>query len=223
MKLSFNENTYEECISIAKKNKKIITELNAINLLDKVELQNCGNNNDLDNFQIFTPKFIVDDMIKAIGEDYISNISHTILEPTSGDGAFTCNIFELRLKKNISDDTKDIFTTLLRCLATIYSIEMDKDLIIKQRNNIYTIAKNFLNSKNVLLKQDEDDFLKILIFLNFIWGETNIKTEIKPLFCEVAYKMPNTGKNTDVSIDFPVWNFDNGKVSLHFEEPEIGC
>ncbi len=223
MKLSFKDNTYRECISIAKKNKKMFSEIKTIDLLDRVELQTCGNNKNFDNFQIFTPKFIVDGMIKAIGEGYVSDFNHTILEPTSGDGAFTCNIFELRLKNNISDDTKDIFTTLLRCLATIYSIEMDKDLIIKQKNNIYTIAKKFLSNKNILLNQDEDDFLKILISLNFIWGETNIKTEIKPLLCEVAYKMPNKGKNADISIDFPVWNFDNGKVSLHFEEPEIGC
>ena len=189
MNLNFKEKTYQECTSLIKKNKKILSELNTIFLLKEVKLSNCGNNRNVDNFQIFTPKFIVDDMIKAIGQDYISDFNHNILEPTSGDGAFTCNIFELRLKKNICKNVSNIFETLLKCLSTIYSIEMDKDLVLKQRNNIYTIAVKFLMKNNVLLNEEKDFVLKFLICSNIIWGETNIRSEITPLICEVAYKM----------------------------------
>ena len=55
--------------------------------------------NDQEGYQIFTPDFIVKDMIKLIGNDNVANINATVLEPTSGDGAFTVRILELRLKK----------------------------------------------------------------------------------------------------------------------------
>lgn len=55
--------------------------------LDKVSFLSHGENDD-NGFQIFTPDFIVDGMMKAIGYSKIEDFSKTILEPTSGDGAF---------------------------------------------------------------------------------------------------------------------------------------
>lgn len=49
-----------------------------------------------DNFQIFTSQKIVADMIKMVGVKEMKNVHTTVLEPTSGDGAFTCAILDLR-------------------------------------------------------------------------------------------------------------------------------
>ena len=54
---------------------------------DSLKLASMGHN-DTEGYQIFTPEFIVKDMCAAIGND-IFDFSKNVLEPTSGDGAFT--------------------------------------------------------------------------------------------------------------------------------------
>lgn len=93
---------------------------------------------DNDNFQVFTPQFIVRDMIKAVGGKIIFDYHYTILEPTSGDGAFVGRILEGRLKKYIKG-SKTYLADSVRSISTIYSIEMDKDLVEKQRNNVFSV------------------------------------------------------------------------------------
>ena len=53
-----------------------------IMLLNKVNLAYGGANVE-ENYQIFTPEFIVRDMINAIGIDEVKNVSKNIFEPTS--------------------------------------------------------------------------------------------------------------------------------------------
>lgn len=123
---------------------------------------------DEEGYQIFTPEFIVNGMVDAIGKKEVLDFTKTILEPTSGDGAFTCRILLMRLKK-----IKDKFAVeALRALSTIYSIEMDEELITRQRNNIYTIIYDYADKKKI---KDEKFFkcLEDIIFSNFIWGMTN--------------------------------------------------
>lgn len=222
MQLEFHKENYDSVLLYLKDNRSLWKELSSIVLLDKVNLKICGDNNNLDNFQIFTPRFVVDDMLKAIGIQNITNNKYTILEPTSGDGAFTCRIFELRLKQNTIKTSQNIFECLLDSLSTIYSIEMDKKLIEEQRNNIYTIAIQFLKKRKRTLSESEDAVLRLLIYSNFLWAETNIYQTPTLLVCDVAYKMPEAEKKEYLSIQFPVWNFAENKVSLHYELPEVG-
>lgn len=168
------------------------------------------------------PRFIVDDMLKAIGLENITNCDYRILEPTSGDGAFTCRILELRLEKIDSGDPKEIFKETLVSLSTIYSIELDGKLIKEQRNNIYTIVLDFLDKKGICLSECEDALLRLVIFSNFIWAETNISSLPTLIICDVAYEMPGAEKGKYSSVEFPVWGFDIDKVSLHYEAPEVG-
>lgn len=222
MQLDFDNKNYNELLSILKESSGLWEELSGIKFLKKVDLKSCGNNNDLDNFQVFTPEFIVNDMIKAVGVDNVANNDYNILEPSSGDGAFTCRILQLRLKKNVKKDTENVFEALLKCLSTIYSIELDRNLVDEQRNNIYTISMKFLEKRKVSLTEAEDAALRLLIYSNFIWGETNIYQPPTFLICDVAYKMPEASKNRYESLSFPVWCFSNNKVSLHYEAPEVG-
>lgn len=222
MDFNLENQSYDDLLKIVKQRTNLWGELRSIKLLDEVALKTCGSNEDLDNFQIFTPEFIVNDMIKAVGTSNVANNTFNILEPSSGDGAFTCRILELRLDKNVSKNTENVFEDLLNCLATIYSIELDEKLIEEQRNNIYTVAIQFLKNRKVSLSESEDATLRLLIHSNFIWGETNIYQPPTFLVCDVAYKMPEASKKKYKSVLFPVWNFSNRKVSLHYEAPEVG-
>lgn len=222
MGLNFENKGYDDLLEFIKQHANLWKELCSIKLLDQLSLKTCGNNEKLDNFQIFTPEFIVNDMIKDVGISNVADNNFNILEPSSGDGAFTCRILELRLNKNVGKNTENIFEALLNCLATIYSIELDEKLIGEQRNNIYTIAIKFLKNRKVSLSESEDAILRLLIHSNFIWGETNIYQLPTFLVCDVAYKMPEASKKKYKPVLFPVWNFSNRKVSLHYEAPEVG-
>lgn len=187
--------------------------------LDKVSFLSHGENDD-NGFQIFTPDFIVDGMMKAIGYSKIEDFSKTILEPTSGDGAFTCRILERRLNKAWKD--KETFVPQsLRALSTIYSIEMDKSLIEIQRNNIFTIFMSFVK-KGHLENEKYIDLIKEIIARNFIWGIFNSDNEITQLSPDVVYRMPEATKQNLIPLQFPVWTInDDLSHSLRYEDVDV--
>ncbi|MCF7932015.1 MAG: hypothetical protein K9K93_02490 [Acholeplasmataceae bacterium] len=131
-----------------------------------------GGSDDRDGFQVFTPNFIVNDMLGLIGNEYIFDLSQTILEPTSGDGAFTVKILQNRLKLLIADETYELKS--LQAVSTIYSIEMDPKLIETQRSNIYTVMMQHARMHSVKISQGYRHLAKTIIMTNFMWGLTNI-------------------------------------------------
>lgn len=187
--------------------------------LEKVYLAYGGANID-ENYQIFTPEFIVKDMVSAIGNEIVADNTKNVFEPTSGDGAFTTYILKLRLEEALKD--RDTFlANMLRSLSTIYSVEMDNTLMTKQRCNIYTLIINFLKENNIEIDLKMDELIKYMISANFIWGMTNIENEVFSIFSsEVVYKMP-VKKGYYEAIEFPVWKItDDLNISLHYEEVE---
>ena len=149
--------------------------------------------NDQEGYQIFTPDFIVKDMIKLIGNDNVANINATVLEPTSGDGAFTVRILELRLKRLLKD--KDYFKKSLIALSNIFSIEMDEELIKKQRNNIFTLLMLYANKEGGKITLDYVTLAKKIILTNFIWGETSIDRPLVYKDQPMGWYMPTFDKN----------------------------
>jgi hypothetical protein len=190
--------------------KKIInTKFGQKNIEDLVYLEKPSyalhGEKDEDGFQIFTPEFIVNGMIEAIGKEEVLNFTKTILEPASGDGAFTGRILEMRLK-TIKDD---FAIESLKALSTIYSIEMEKSLIDSQRNNIYTIMLNYAKKKKIF---NENYFtcLKDIIFSNFIWGMTNTENNLVNITgISVAYPMPSDGNPFEEPVKFYSWSINN--------------
>jgi len=166
--------------------------------LEKVVYLDHGTS-DEEGYQIFTPEFIVDGMVDAIGKKEVLDFSKTILEPTSGDGAFTCRILIMRLKtikENFASES-------LRALSTIYSIEMDEALIIRQRNNIYTIMCEFAEKKKITGKK-YFECLEDIILSNFVWGMVDTNEGAY----SIAKKMPvNTGLGGlfDEDVEFYSW------------------
>ena len=75
--------------------KEQLKVFNSIKPFDSLKLASMGHN-DTEGYQIFTPDFIVRDMCAVVGND-IFDSSKNVLEPTSGDGAFTTYILQKRL------------------------------------------------------------------------------------------------------------------------------
>ena len=202
------------------KNKFTKTQLkifDSIVSFDSLHLASMGHN-DTEGYQIFTPEFIVKDMCAAVGKD-IFDFSKNVLEPTSGDGAFTVYIFQKRL-----ETIKDNFEiNSFKALSTIYSVEMDKELIEKQRNNIFTLVKLFVEKHKIKVSNSYFDILKCIITTNFIWAMFNSDNPIDAgLFgTEVIYKMPNAEKQDYKSLDFPVWDISENNIDYHEEGVDL--
>jgi len=175
-----------------------------------------GGSNDQEGYQIFTPEFIVKDMIKLIGNEFVSEIDKTILEPASGDGAFTVRILELRIKKLKND--KDYLKKSLIALSTIYSIEMDEELIKKQRNNIFSLIIFLAKKYNHTL---DDEYLlvtKKIILTNFIWGETNIDRPLKYKGEAMGWYMPTSIKGKSTKTEKNRIRFANWQISTKISD-----
>lgn len=189
-----------------------------INPFDTLHLASMGHN-DTEGYQIFTPQFIVEDMCAAVGDD-IFDFSKTVLEPTSGDGAFTVYIFQKRLEKALNGNNFEIDS--LKALSTIYSIEMDKELIEKQRCNILTAAILFFKKHNIEIDEHYFDVLKCIITNNFMWAMFNSDNPLDNLWgADVIYKMPEASKGNFKPLDIPVWDIDENNIDYHMEGVDL--
>lgn len=197
--------------------KDQLKTFDSISSFDSLHLASMGHN-DVEGYQIFTPDFIVRDMCAAVGDD-ILDFSKTILEPTSGDGAFTTHI----LRKRLETIKNNFEIESLKALSTVYSIEMDKELIKKQRNNIFTLVKLFICENSIEVDESYFEMLKCIITTNFIWGMFNSEFDNGGGLAgiDVVYKMPDAEKQKYKSLDFPVWNISNDSINVHEEGVDV--
>ena len=194
-----------------------IKTFESISAFESLHLASMGHN-DTEGYQIFTPEFIVKDMCLAIGDDVL-DFSKNVLEPTSGDGAFTVYILQKRLESIKENFELNSF----KALSTIYSVEMDKELIEKQRNNIFTLVKLFIENNRITVNDLYFDVLKCIITTNFIWAMFNSDNPIDiGLFgTEVIYKMPEAERQNFKPLDFPVWDISENDIDYHEEGVDL--
>lgn len=205
---------------LLKKSKEEIEQIESIESFDVLKLASMGSD-DSEGYQIFTPDFVVEDMVKRLGLKLVTDFAKTILEPTSGDGAFTTHILLLRLQKALKDKNNGFEINSLKALSTIYSIEMDKSLILKQRNNILTVFKLFGETNNIKFPDGFLDVVKIMIQSNFIWAMFNADEPVSMLFADVAFKMPEAENNNFKPLDFPVWEISESNIDFRMEGVDI--
>lgn len=199
--------------------KEELKVFDQIHRFDSLKLASMGHN-DTEGYQIFTPRFIVEDMCAAIGDD-IFDSSKNVLEPTSGDGAFTVYIFTKRLEKALQSDNFELNS--YKALSTIYSMEMDNEIIEIQRNNILTAVALFIENHHIQVNNLYFEILKCIITKNFMWAMFNSNNPIDGLLLgtEVAYKMPAAEKGNFKSLDMPVWDINNDDITFHMEGVEL--
>ena len=199
--------------------KDTLRTIESIKEYDSLQLASSGSN-DQEGYQIFTPTFIVRDMCEAVGKD-IFDVNKTVLEPTSGDGAFTTYILKKRLEKAYEEN--NFLIDSLRAVSTIYSIEMDKELIEKQRNNIYTVLLLFIKEKTIDVPAGYLDIFKSIIASNFMWAMFNSENDFGGglLGADIAYKMPDAEKGKQKPIDMRVWKIDESSIDFEDEGVDL--
>ena len=206
-------------------NKDELKVYKSLNSFDCLHLASMGHN-DTEGYQIFTPEFIVKQMCDAI-EDDILDFSINILEPTSGDGAFTVYILQKRLEKAYKEGNFELNS--LKALSTLYSIEMDKELIEKQRNNIFTVFHLFIKEHNIQTNDGYLDLIKCIIAKNYLWAMFNVDRDTQTMArfnneVDLAFAMPNAEKNkeNDKYLLMPVWEINESNITLREEGVEYG-
>ena len=66
---------------LLKKSKEEIEQIESIESFDVLKLASMGSD-DSEGYQIFTPDFVVEDMVKRLGLKLVTDFAKTILEPT---------------------------------------------------------------------------------------------------------------------------------------------
>lgn len=198
----------------------ILTRNNVREIKNTGVMLSKGSNNNIN--QIFTRTEEVDIMISSIGENIISDINTTVLEPTSGDGAFTVRILEKRLNNIMK--SKDYFIQSIIALSTIYAIEYELETILIHRNNLFSLMLNKFdevyssNDSNIeLFKEAYSLVIKRIIFENIVCGSFhtaldtnwNINDRFEDGERHIGYHRTDDGIDFNKPIVFREWSKDN--------------
>jgi len=115
--------------------------------------------------EVFTPEFIVKDMLKNIKD---MNYSTSFFEPGCGDGNFVKEILEIKLhhlnslkevKKSLSSGYFDeLEHKLVILIGSIYAVEIDKSNRNKTVERLFETIKKYYKSKG----GDNINFLEII-------------------------------------------------------------
>ena len=112
------------------------------------------------NGEVFTPTYIVDDMLKLIPVKTWKDPEYVFLEPTCGNGQFLVRIFQKRIDSNIP---------VLDALNTIIGMDISEENIIDSRKRLFELASqikriNKAKAKAIIINNifQVDDSLKVL-------------------------------------------------------------
>lgn len=160
--------------------------------------------------EVFTPKTIVDSMIKQSGVlDELNELDSTFLEPAAGNGAFLVEILNHKMQIAFEKSGRDIAhyeNNVLIALTSLYGIELLEDNIEMLVMNMYGAFYNeyvkalmhFSGKENLKVLESA----KIIIQANIVQGNslTGLKSdgqkivlsEWKPIFKNGGKKVQRT-------------------------------
>lgn len=103
--------------------------------------------------EVFTPPHIVSKMLDLIPQDKLQDPLSTWLEPTCGTGNFLIEI----LKRKLSYSKGDSRTYALKCLSSIYGIDISPENVHESRDRLYRYLLLTVQSDDLtaFLKQAE--------------------------------------------------------------------
>jgi len=152
-----------------------------------------------DHGEVFTPDFIVNDMLKMVDNELL-NIESRFLEPACGDGNFLAPVLKSKLevvskryKKSQTEFEKYSFISI----SSLYGIDILQDNVELCRQRLLEILKDKYTS--IYKKKYNSEFLNCIQFVlkyNIINGDA----------LSLKYV------NSDSHIVFPEWSFVSGNM-----------
>lgn len=112
--------------------------------------------------EVFTPQWVVRDMVKTVGEDYIFNPTTTILEPSVGTGNFFVYILENRLSHLPKIDSEENTLKVLQSVESLYGIEIQEDNVEECRENLWQVCENFFKQSGTYLRPNFPEFEEVI-------------------------------------------------------------
>lgn len=192
-----------------------------------------------DHGEVFTPDFIVNDMLDLVKNE-TDRIESRFLEPACGDGNFLAPILKKKLDyiaKRYTRSQIEFERNAVVALASIYGIELLQDNVKQCRERLFNIFADLYKKK--FKKKIKEDLLKSIQFIisrNIIWGNAlNLKTvgdEVNPIvFSEWTmlgsalirkdYFFEELVPNDGSSGLFPVNYVTDDEGKKHFDPKEI--
>ena len=113
-----------------------------------------------DHGEVFTPDFIVDDMLDLVKNE-TENIESRFLEPACGDGNFLIKVLERKLavvERKYKKSQFDYERNTLIVIGSIYGVELLDDNVKLARERLFDFL--FQNYKKLFKKKVNEDFLQ---------------------------------------------------------------
>jgi len=129
----------------------------------------------VDLAEVFTPKWVVDDMLDELPTDLFEDPKSRFLEPSCGNGNFIIEILARKFEYIASETPKSKRDfAIFVALASIYGIDISEQNILEARLRIWTLVETFLNK---YFKEYSTDLqlqraFRYLIDSNIVVGDT---------------------------------------------------
>lgn len=88
--------------------------------------------------EVFTPQWLVDEMLDKLPQDVFTNPEKTFIDPACGDGNFLVRVLERKIQNG---------STPLQALQTTYGVDIMQDNIDDCRRRLITVAMRLNNGK----------------------------------------------------------------------------
>lgn len=133
-----------------------------------------------DHGEVFTPDFIVSDMIELV-KDEAERIESRFLEPACGDGNFLAPILERKLevvKKKYKSSQVEFERNVILAISSIYGVELLHDNVEICISRLYKIVEDvYLKLYKSKCKDDFRKSVKFILSRNILQGNAlNLKT-----------------------------------------------
>lgn len=133
-----------------------------------------------DHGEVFTPDFIVNDMLDLVKNE-TERIESRFLEPACGDGNFLAPILERKLevvKRKYKSSQVEFERNALLAVSSIYGVEVLEDNVNQCKERLFNIFSSYYQS--IFKKKIKLDFLEAVRFIlkkNILWGDArSLKT-----------------------------------------------
>lgn len=140
--------------------------------------------------EIFTPQWVVDDMVNQDGiNELASDLRSTFLEPSAGEGVFLVEVLKrkLRIARQKSRTITDYETNSLIALTSIYGIELLEDnveILVMNINGVFDWNYyDVLHEFGAVVNKDVIKSARTIISSNMVQGNaiTKEQSDGKPI------------------------------------------